>query len=283
MIPDPVKHWLEVQGFGVIRQARPVGGGCINQGAQIETETGKRFFLKTNTHNPADMFAQERRGLEVLKAPGAPYVPQAYLHGPDFLLLEDLDPAAPQRDYWETFGRQLAALHKYTHPYFGFDQDNYIGSTPQPNPWVADGYVFFGEHRLLFQARLARQRGLLDHAGLQDVKTLVARLPGLIPEQPASLIHGDLWSGNAITNSEGQPALIDPAVHYGWAEAELAMTGLFGAFPDTFYRAYQQENPLAPGYEDRFPLYNLYHLLNHLNLFGLGYRSQVNRILQRFR
>jgi fructosamine-3-kinase len=114
------------------------------------------------------------------------------------------------------------------------------------------------------------------------VENLTAQLKDLIPVEPASLLHGDLWSGNAITNSQGGPAIIDPAAHYGWAEAELAMTTLFGAFPNAFYQAYEEVRPLEPGYYARFPLYNLYHLLNHLNIFGRGYLGQVQAILRRF-
>ncbi len=229
------------------------------------------------------MFARETEGLEALRAAdGGPRVPRAYLHGEKFLLLEDLAPAHRRKGYWLEFGERLAALHRHTNTEFGFEHDNYIGSTPQPNPWTPDGYVFFAEHRLGFQVKLARQRGLLSREQAGQVESLARRLPELIAEQPASLIHGDLWSGNAVTDAGGAPALIDPAAHYGWAEAELAMTALFGAFPDTFYRAYEERNPLEQGYKNRFPIYNLYHLLNHLNLFGRSYLSQVLSILRRY-
>ncbi|MBN1665608.1 MAG: fructosamine kinase family protein, partial [Anaerolineales bacterium] len=156
-------------------------------------------------------------------------------------------------------------------------------STPQPNPWQADGYRFFAEQRLLYQARLARRRNLIEAADLAQVEGLAARLPDLVPEQPAALLHGDLWTGNAASDSAGRPALIDPAAYYGWAEAELAMTTLFGSFPAEFYAAYEEARPLAPGYRGRFDLYNLYHLLNHVNLFGRGYLGQVQAILRRYR
>jgi fructosamine-3-kinase len=234
------------------------------------------------------MFALEAEGLEELRAPGGqplaggPRLPQPFLSGPDFLLLEDLKPAPRAPNYWISFGRQLARLHGCTRPQFGFHHDNYIGSTPQPSPWTGDGYSFFSEHRLLFQARLAQKRGLLGKAGLLQVERVADRLPGLVPPQPASLIHGDLWSGNALTDSTGNPAIIDPAAYYGWAEAELAMTALFGSFPDVFYRAYHEVRPLEKGFRDRFPIYNLYHMLNHLNLFGTGYLGGVLSILSRY-
>lgn len=282
MIPEEVTIWLQTNGFGAITRTQAVGGGCINNGTHLTTASGKTFFLKTNRHSPGDMFAREAEGLKALRVVDGPRVPDAYCFGDDFLLLEDLAPAPRRPDYWATFGRQLADLHKHTHDLFGFDQDNFIGSTPQPNPWLEDGYRFFGEHRLLYQASLARDRGLLGKADFSKVERLCSCLPELVPVQEASLIHGDLWSGNAITDENGHPALIDPAAHYGWAEAELAMTTLFGAFSDVFYETYVEMRPLERGYRQRFPIYNLYHLLNHLNLFGGGYLGQVQAILQSY-
>lgn len=281
-IPDPVEAWLVERGYGRVRATRPVGGGCISHGRIVETDRGKTFFLKTNAHTPQDMFAREAEGLLALVVPGGPRVPQPYLYGIDFILMEDLQPAPPARDYWPAFGRQLAALHDHTADRFGFEHDNYIGSTPQPNPWTEDGYEFFARQRLIYQARLAHSRSLLSKADVRRVERLAARLPELVPLQPASLIHGDLWSGNAVTDDQGRPALIDPAAHYGWGEAELGMTALFGGFPDAFYHAYEETRPLEPGYRGRFPIYNLYHLLNHLNLFGSGYLPQVQSVLQRY-
>ncbi len=280
--PKPVVDWLSRNDFGQVVEGQSVGGGCINHASRIRASTGMTFFLKTNHSAPADMFSGEAGGLTALQAPGGAHIPTPYLHGSDFLLMEDLSPAARRPDYWPVFGRQLALLHNQTQARFGFFHDNYIGSTPQPNHWTEDGYSFFLEQRLMFQARMAHQSGLLPFDEVDQVERLARRLPDLIPVQPASLIHGDLWSGNAITDAGGWPALIDPAVHYGWAEAELAMTALFGSFPDTFYRAYQEIRPLEKNFRHRFPIYNLYHLLNHLNLFGLSYKSAVNAILKEF-
>lgn len=282
MIPDSVRAWLEAGKYGDIVSSSSVGGGCINNGLRIETSSGDTFFLKVNHSAPGDMFLREAEGLKVLRVDDGPRVPRPYHSGDHFLLLEDLKPASRNQDYWEKFGRQLALLHQHTNPQFGFEHDNYIGSTPQPNPWTDDGYEFFAEHRLLYQAKLAQERGLLGNEGVHQVENLAKRLPELVPDQPASLIHGDLWSGNAISDGRGDPAIIDPAAHYGWAEAELAMTALFGSFPQGFYRAYQGTRRLERDYHKRYPIYNLYHLLNHLNLFGGGYRGQVLSILRRF-
>jgi fructosamine-3-kinase len=196
--------------------------------------------------------------------------------------MEDLAPAPPAANYWPEMGRRLARQHASTSPRFGFHHDNYIGSTPQPNPWMEDGFTFFAQHRLGFQAQLAHERKLLSGAEVRQIEVLARRLPELAPEQPASLLHGDLWAGNAISDSEGLPALIDPAAYYGWAEADLAMTALFGGFPEAFYAAYMDSCPLEPGWRQRFALYNLYHLLNHLNLFGRSYYGQVMDVLQAY-
>ncbi len=228
------------------------------------------------------MFSREMDALRMLAVPEGPRVPIPYLHGHEFLLLEDLNPAKPSGDFWESFGQQLAALHLHVGLNFGFEENNFIGSTPQPNPWTADGYEFFAEHRLGYQAELALQQGLINRADFRAVLALATKLPHLVPEQPASLIHGDLWSGNAIAGPNGEPAIIDPAAYYGWAEAELGMTNLFGGFPEAFYKAYEEARPLEDGWRGRLPIYNLYHLLNHVNLFGAGYLGQVRSILQRF-
>ncbi len=282
MIPADVAAWLEDQGHGEVVQTQPVGGGCINNGVRLKTSAGTGFFLKTNNNCPEDMFAREAAGLKALAIGGGPRVPKPYLVGAAFLLMEDLAPASKVSHYWEIFGRQMAALHQHTHLKFGFEDDNYIGSTPQPNPWSEDGYTFFAVHRLGYQAELALKRGLLSRAEADGVARIADRLPDLVPEQPASILHGDLWSGNATTDSGGQPAIIDPAAYYGWAEADLAMMVLFGSPARPFWQAYQEIRPLDPGWQDRFPVYNLYHLLNHLNLFGRGYHGQVISIVRRF-
>lgn len=283
MIPNAVTAWLQQHSHGPVVNQQPVAGGCINNGERIQTKSGESFFLKTNATAPEDMFTREAEGLTELRKANGPRFPEPYLWAEEFLLLEDLKPATPAKDYWEDLGRQLARLHQVTNPQFGFAHNNYFGSTPQPNKWTADGYEFFAEQRLAFQARLARDNGGLTRSEATDVERLAVRLPELVPQQPASLIHGDLWSGNAISDAAGQAALIDPAAHYGWAEAELGMTALFGGFAEEFYRAYEAEHPLERGWRQRLDIYNLYQLLNHLNLFGSGYHRQVMDVLRRFR
>lgn len=281
-VPSAVESWCRDEGFGGIRTLSRVAGGCIHQGSRLITTSGRTFFLKQNQSVPDDMFRREAEGLRALAATACIRVPEPFLVGTQFLVMEDLNPASPGPDYWSRFGRQLAALHDATSDRFGFDHPNYLGSTPQPNPWTEDGHEFFINHRLLFQAELAVERGLLREKSMDLVDQLCQKLPSLVPRQPASLLHGDLWSGNAMSDEEGEPALIDPAVHFGWAEAELGMTQLFGGFPERFYLAYEESRSLDAGWHERLPIYNLYHLLNHLNLFGRSYLAQVESILNRF-
>ncbi len=173
-------------------------------------------------------------------------------------------------------------MHRQPAPAFGFSIDNYCGRTPQPNPQTPSGHEFFAEHRLMYQGRLAHEQGHLGRHELDALERLCTRLPTLIPDQSPALIHGDLWGGNIHCDGEGQPVLIDPATHWGWPEAELAMTRLFGGFDPEFYEHYLAENPLEPGWRERVPLYNLYHLLNHLNLFGSSYYPQVIQIVNQY-
>jgi fructosamine-3-kinase len=254
-----------------------LGGGCINTVRRLRLADGSSAVLKTNASAPAGLFAREAEGLAALHLDGGPTVPEVLGAADDFLLLEDLRPASPARGYWPEFGRRLARLHRVTSERFGFAHDNWLGASPQPNGCMDDGWAFFAERRLRHQARLAA-RWKLD----ARIERVCARLRELVPPQPASLIHGDLWSGNAMVDAHGMPALIDPAAHHGWAEAELAMTRLFGGFPESFYAAYAEVRPLAPGFAERVDLYNLYHLLNHLVLFGASYLGQVEAILARY-
>ena len=195
-------------------------------------------------------------------------VPRILDHGPDSILLEQLD--LQRNGDWAALAQMLAKLHRTTGPRFGWYRDNFIGATPQINSWRDDWAEFFAECRLRPQLALARKNGF--QIALPSLKLLENHKP-----EP-SLLHGDLWSGNAGFIADG-PVLFDPAVYYGDREADLAMTELFGGFPARFYEAYDEAYPLTEGYEARKQLYNLYHLLNHLNIFGEGYLAQVQRTL----
>jgi protein-ribulosamine 3-kinase len=254
-----------------IDAAAPVGGGCIHECFRVEI-AGKAFFLKCNSKDQASNFAAEADGLAALRQAGL-RAPHPISHGSAganaYLMLELLD-LRGQGDF-AALGRMLAEAHRKPGPRFGWSRDNYIGATSQFNGWCDDWAEFWRTRRLQPQLDLAGKRGY-------DIEQ-VDLSPLLENHEPhPSLLHGDLWSGNAAFTKEG-PVVFDPAVYYGDREADLAMTELFGGFPGEFYRAYQAAYPLDAGYQLRKHLYNLYHLLNHLNLFGAGYLGQVKQTL----
>lgn len=275
---------------------RPVGGGCIHDARLLELDGGARLFLKSNRDAPADLFPREAEGLRALAAPGLIGVPADPVAGETedgtrFLVMEAIETGEPGPGFFETFARRFARLHRATarggeRP-FGFDHDNYLGSTPQPNPRTAAWVDFFRQHRLGHQLRLARANHLsdpeLDRLGDRLLDRLDEWIDGPpLDDEPACLLHGDLWSGNYLASDSGEPVLIDPAAYHGHREADLAMTHLFGGFDRAFYAAYEEEWPLPPDSAERIAIYQLYHLLNHLNLFGRGYRGQCLSILRRF-
>ena len=255
-----------------IERAVLVSGGCIHRCHEVVI-AGKRRFLKSNTPKHADAFAAEAGGLAALRTHGL-RAPEPLAHGTSgdqaYLLMEYLE--LGNGGDFAALGRVLAAAHRKRGPRFGWERDNYIGSTPQANGWCDDWTEFWRERRL---------RPQLKMAGLKVDLRAVERLLQQHNPQP-SLLHGDLWSGNAGFTAAG-PVVFDPAVYYGDREADVAMTELFGGFPREFYDAYNREWALDAGYARRKHLSNLYHLLNHLNLFGEGYRGQVEATLRRFR
>lgn len=273
----------------------PVPGGSINRAFRVETTRGP-FFCKWNPGAPADMFARERDGLEALAAAGSPLiVPRVAALAPPggdpALVLEWLEPASAggaregggraSRD-WEALGRGLAGLHRRGADRFGFAADNYCGLTPQENAWTDDWPAFWGERRIGAVARRLERSGAFGPREAELFRRLRGRLPRLLAHGPApSLIHGDLWSGNALLCDRG-PALVDPAAYFGDREAEWAMMLLFGGFPDAVLGAYQESWPLPPGWRERLPLYQLYHVLNHALLFGGGYGSRAVGIASRY-
>ena len=242
-------------------------------------------FVKTGPESDLDMFEAEAAGLRELEAAGAVRVPKVIDYGIEngeaFIALERLIFEHADRDAEARFGRQLAELHAHTAERHGWHHDNTIGRTPQKNPWTDDWVEFFREHRLRFQLELAARNG---YAGeLQELgDRLAARLSGLFDgyEPVASLCHGDLWRGNWGV-ADGVPVIFDPAVYYGDRESDIAMTMLFGGFGRPFYAAYEQAWPLERGSELRIRLYQLYHVLNHLNLFGTGYLRQALDLLRK--
>ena len=257
-----------------------VSGGCINSAWQIWDDYNV-FFVKLNSTHRREMFEAEFEGLQALYASHSIRAPEPMVCGVDdhhaYLVTEfiTMNQSAPP----ELLGEQLAALHRCTAAQYGWHRDNTIGSTPQRNTQNGDWAAFWRSQRLLPQLRLAEENGYaseLMEPGQRLCEALPAFFAGHTP--PASLLHGDLWSGN-ISGSDGQPVIFDPAVYYGDRETDLAMTELFGGLPRTFYDAYNAAWPLESGYSVRKKLYNLYHILNHLNLFGGGYHRQCVMML----
>lgn len=287
-LPAALASHLE-SSLGQITNPVRVSGGDISQAARVRLANGAHLLVKWRSDSLPGLFTTEGRGLELLRAAGALRVPKVMAYseattaGPAFIAMEWLDTGAKSGGIAAALGSGLAAQHRFLAASFGLDHDNFIGANPQPNGQGDNWASFFREQRLGFQMELAGRNGLLPAQRARRLETLLARLGDWLPAQPpASLLHGDLWGGNWLATTSGEPALIDPAVYYGHREADLAFTELFGGFPAAFYAAYQANWPLESGYEERKELYNLYHLLNHLNLFGESYGGSVDSILRRF-
>jgi protein-ribulosamine 3-kinase len=277
--------------LGPVRAVASVGGGCIAHASRLDTASGPAF-LKWGRGDVGASFEAESAGLAALRAAASPLLVPGVLAArdaregdPGFLLLEWVETAQPGAGYWERFGEGLAALHRAAEPEgrYGFRLDNRIGRLPQANGWRTPWPEFFRLRRLEPQIERAHQGGEWRPAWDPLADRLLVRLPDLLPATPeASTLHGDLWSGNALSAADGRAALVDPAAYYGHREADLAMTELFGGFGGGFYSAYRAAWPLEPGYEERREVYNLYHLLSHLNHFGAGYAGGVGAMLRRF-
>ena len=270
---------------------RSVGGGDINNAYRLEISDGSIIFMKENTAVNIGFFSAEAKGLAAIRSTGAIGTPDVLALGTDhtrsFLLLSYIGSGSRIKGFFERFGEDLANMHKspcdeYTPKgKFGFTDDNYIGAGYQENTVESSWIAFFKDHRLLPQ--IDRAKRYFDTGDLARIDKLIAKLDDILiePDNPA-LLHGDLWSGNYMTGPDGKAWLIDPAVYVGHPEADIAMTELFGGFAPQFYDAYFETAGRHPGYEDRRDLYNLYHMLNHLNLFGGSYLPAVRRIINRY-
>lgn len=266
-----------------IANTKSVSGGCINQGYQVSSKD-RTYFVKLNDVSKVDMFAAEALGLKQMYATKTITVPQPVCWGTaansSYLVLQWLDLGGGSNQSWTEMGRQLAAMHRVgTSKDFGWSRNNTIGSTPQINTWMDNWADFFAEQRIGYQLELAKRRGGNFPESNRVVDLVRNKLTEWQP--PVSLVHGDLWSGNAAISSDGAPIILDPATYYGDRETDLAMTELFGGFPTAFYNGYNEAWELDSGYRQRKSIYNLYHVLNHFNLFGGGYASQAKTIIQR--
>jgi len=263
-----------------------VGGGSINDAKVINTTAGK-FFVKINSaFRYPGMFEKEAKGLSLLAEVNIINVPEVVCFGEDkaeaFLMLNYIQSTTKMPGFWNHFGEELATLHRNTNALFGLDYDNYIGSLPQSNRQHDNWPEFFREERLEPMVSTAYNNGRINRSMLQSFEKFYYRLDDLFPVEPPSLIHGDLWGGNFMVGTNGEPVLIDPALYYGHREMDLGMSQLFGGFDRQFYDAYHRAYPLEPGWRERLDFCNLYPLMVHVNLFGGGYANSVKSILKQF-
>ena len=269
-------------GYGEILRKERVSGGCINECWRLLLDSGKSHFLKVNNHAPAEFFAAESKSLEALAKQNFLRIPTVMLAKENFILMEDLGVGSPNLSYWKTLGEGLVSLHSCQSSNFGFLIDNYCGSTLQRNPTMQDGFEFFREHRLMNLSSKAFDQKLLERGDLKRIELIASNLRNWIPIQSPVLVHGDFWSGNVHCDRDGNPCLVDPAAYWGWPESDLAMTELFGHFNQEFYESYESVSAIDKDWRERSPLYNLYHLLNHLILFGPSYLGTIRSVTHRF-
>jgi len=260
-----------------------VHGGCINQSYRWESATGP-LFVKIASAQQLAMFEGEAEGLQELAKSHSVRVPRPLAVGTSaecaFLAIEWIDLAGSVSAASKHLGEQLARQHRASNEQFGWHRDNTIGSTPQINTRTSSWPAFFREHRLRYQLELAARNGRRGRLQEQGAKLLERLGDFFVDYEPQpSLLHGDLWSGNFGVDTNGTPVIFDPAVYYGDREADLAMTRLFGGFSAAFYSAYEAAWPLPDGARERVTLYNLYQILNHLNLFGSGYQAQAESMI----
>lgn len=274
-------QWLAEQGKEIISQCS-TAGGCVADSRKLVLNDGAQLFIKQLADPTPGLFSAEASGLAALSEGGAVRTPDVVYQNERCLVLEYIEAATRISSFDEHLGRQLASLHSIRRDFFGFERDTFCGTTRQPNLRSDNGYEFYAQQRFNYLARLCYDKGYLSPQDLSAVENICRKLPELIPQQTPVLLHGDLWSGNVHTDSDGKPVLIDPAVYYGWAEADLAMTALFGGFSSYFYAAYQEVRPLDSGWERRLEFYNLWHLLNHLHLFGESYLSDVKQVIKKY-
>ena len=258
-----------------------LSGGCISNAYKLRTTDSRNYLLKINENHKGDMFLKEANGLIELKKAKAIKVPDVILAEKDFILMEFINSSSRSKSFFKDFGIKFSQMHKYSSPGFGFYEDNYIGANPQENipakDEEKDWVEFYFNKRILYQYKLAEKNGYSTNELRKGIFKLENKIEEILSgsEEPPSLLHGDLWNGNYMVDENGDACLIDPAVYYGHREADLGMTKLFGGFSSEFYNAYNENFPLPDGAGYRENLYKLYHVLNHLNLFGRGYYSQA--------
>ena len=287
--------WLNANGFKQITETQMIGGNASSQIFTLSNDKQQKLVAKISATNNDDVYAKEAHGLSLLDDTNCIRIPEVFHVSDKCLLMEYIASKQQTATYWTTLAAQMAELHGSniqnqttqeepvaTQSQFGLEHNNYCGDNTQVNGWFDDGHSFFSDQRLLYQARKAFDNGYLESPWIIHIESICERLTELVPTQPPSLLHGDFWSGNVLVDDEGLPALIDPAVYYGWREADVAMSLMFGGFPHEFYLAYDEAWPMESNWRNRVPLYNLSHLLNHLNIFGVSYLEQVQKTIGRY-
>ena len=265
----------------IVIEVYPVSGGCINDCYKLKTQKSN-YFVKLN--DTINLFEEENKGLDLLRASKTFFIPKVYKFGvfesSNFLLMEWIEEENKSDNFWNFFAKNLSELHSLTNDKFGLDHDNYIGSLKQSNTYYYDGVEFFINTRLVPQ--LEKLNSLNNSSFFKKFDVLFNLLNEIIPVYQPSLLHGDLWSGNFLIDHNGHACIIDPAVYYGNREADIAMTKLFGGFSEEFYSNYNDYLPMLNGWHERMPIWNLYPLLVHANLFGSSYLNQINSILNKY-
>lgn len=289
MTSAKLAHKLAARLGSAVARSTPAAGGDINQAFHVWLQDGRELFVKTQSATLPGLFHDEARGLvwlaqaNALRVPEVLFASEADDEGPACLVLTWIERGARARDYAEQLGSGLARLHRKGAPCFGLDHDNYLASLRQVNQRAERWGEFYVERRVAPLAERAAQRGELPQALERRIERLLVRIPDLVgQEEPPARLHGDLWSGNVLCGESGEPVLIDPAVYGGHREVDLAMMRLFGGFSQAVFAAYEEAYPLCPGHSERVPLYQLYPLLAHVNLFGAAYLSQLSHCIARW-
>ncbi|MFV0141298.1 MULTISPECIES: fructosamine kinase family protein [Empedobacter] len=265
----------------------PIKGGDINDAFRLES-FDKKYFLKVNSaNNFPHLFKKEARALEAIKKTktfSVPKVVNVGEAGKDFqyLLLEWMENSTPTVVNWENLGKNLAKLHQNTSKQFGWSEDNYIAIVVQPNSLTDSWSEFYAKNRIMPMMKLLQNKQLINSKQIKSAENLCKQLNSIFPEEKPALLHGDFWNGNILANKKGEFSVIDPAIYYGHREMDLAIAKLFGGFDDVFFDAYHENNPLAPNFEERLPIAQLFPLLIHAYLFEGYYVKDVQTILKKF-
>lgn len=262
-----------------------VGGGSINDARKIDTTAGTYFAkLNENLAYPG-MFAAEAKGLAFLGRNSGFSIPAPVATGVSediqWIIMEYITPGPKSADFWEKFGRQLAGMHQNSNATFGLEDDNYLGNLPQKNTARDTWSEFYAEMRLGPQLQMAKDQGLANSEMVRQLEKVMSRVDRYFPKEKPAALHGDLWTGNFMTDASGQATIFDPSAYYGHREMDIAMSKLFGGFDPRFYQAYNEVYPLEKGWEDRLPIADLYPLMAHLNIFGGTYAFQIMNILRK--